>query len=160
MEKGMPKTYNEQMQHIVEAYRKAGEPWPATSRAIASWAISNGLWQPQQSTVISQCAEHIARAMREEYITDPQGRSVRTKHAAKISKEGCQMVLWADIRSATPDHMQVALQQRRHQIVGDCRQLKYDADSFNDNYNTSQPIQISFDFTRDLQEIEAGLAAD
>ena len=70
------------------------------------------------------------------------------------------MVLWADIRSATPDHMQVALQQRRHQIVGDCRQLKYDADSFNDNYNTSQPIQISFDFTRDLQEIEAGLAAD
>jgi hypothetical protein len=95
----------------------------------------------------------VAKALREEYIVDRQGRTVRAKHAAR----GDQGVLWVwdDIRTATPEHMQMALQQRRQQIVGDCRQLKNDADSFNENYNTGGPIQLSFDFTEDLAELEA-----
>ena len=66
-------------------------------------------------------------------------------------------MLWADIRTASSEHMQIALQQRRQQIVGDCRQLKADADSYNENQNTGLPIQLSFDFTRDIMEMEAGL---
>ena len=51
--------------------------------------------------------------------------------------------------------MRAAFQTRRRQIVGDCHQLKTDIDSYNDNYNQAQPVQMVFDFTQDLQELDA-----
>ena len=149
------KSYAEQMQAIVTNYIGAGQPWPANTRQIASWAIQNGRWAPQRSALVDQCADQLAQAMREEYITDPQGRRVRAKHAARVRQNGTQTSLWADIRTADRKHMEVAFQQRRQQIVGDCRQLKADVDSFNDNRAPERPIQMVFDFTRDLQELEA-----
>jgi hypothetical protein len=147
------KTFNEQLQSIVTKYIEDNEDWPATTHQIASYAIKNHLWEAQNATVLDLCAEQLARAMREEYIRDPQGRVVRAKHAARVSGE--QTVLWADIRTASREHMVVALQQRRQQIVGDCRQLKADADSYNENNNPGKPIQMVFDFTKDLVELEA-----
>ena len=143
-------SYNEQMQKIVDKYRDAGEIWPATTREIAAWAIRNKQWDEHGAEMISICAEHLARAMREEYIKEPQGRTVRAKHAARI----CQTMLWDDIRTASREHMKVAFQQRRQQIVGDCRQLKLDVDSYNENKNDGKPIQMVFDFTLDLEESE------
>ena len=46
----------------------------------------------------------------------------------------------------------VALRQRRRQIVGDCVQLRVDADSYNENRTPEQPIQISLNFTNDVEE--------
>ena len=120
-------TYHEKLQAIAASYQKAGERWPASSKDIAAWA----------------------------YITDPQGRRVRAKHVARILDHGKQERLWADIRTAPREHMQLAFQQRRHQIVGDCKQLKLDVDSYNDNSNSENPIQMIFDFTADLNELEA-----
>jgi hypothetical protein len=91
--------------------------------------------------------------MREEYITDPQGRKVRAKHAARIDQEGEQLVLWADIRTASRSYMETAFKQRRNQIVSDCYQLKTDVDSFNENRSADRPIQMVFDFTYDLEEL-------
>lgn len=51
--------------------------------------------------------------------------------------------------------MTTALQQRRQQIVGDCWQLKCDADSYNENMKPTEPIQIVFDFTDDMAEMQA-----
>ncbi|HUT73485.1 MAG TPA: hypothetical protein VM221_01470 [Armatimonadota bacterium] len=93
--------------------------------------------------------------MREQYVTDPQGRSVRAKHVARVNRNGEQLPLWADIRSASREHMEIAFQQRRQQIVGDCRQLKTDVDSFNENRNPGAPIQMVLDFTYDVEELEA-----
>ena len=89
---------------------KDGGEWPATAREIAAWAIREKLWQPQRSSVIDQCAQELAKAMREEYALDRQGRNVRTKHAARIERNGEQTTLWADIRTAGRNHMQVAFQ--------------------------------------------------
>ncbi|MBI4276968.1 MAG: hypothetical protein HY660_00805 [Armatimonadetes bacterium] len=146
-----------EMQQIANQYMQSGEPWPATARQIAEWAIRNKLWAPRPASIIEQCAELLSRAMREEYITDPQGRTVRAKHVVPMEKNDEQLRLWADIRTATRDHMEIAFAQRRQQIVGDCRQLKVDVDSYNQNANPDRdrPIQIEFDFTYDLQEIEA-----
>jgi len=143
---------NEQLQHIVNRYIEAGEEWPATTHEIAFWAMNNELWEPQRGKIIDICAEQLARAMREEYITDLQGRKVRVKHAARIS--GTQQVLWDDIRTASREHMQAAFQQRRQQIVGDCRQLKPDVDSYNEDKNDGKPIQLILDFTLDIAEAE------
>lgn len=142
--------YKGQLQRLVTKYIEDGEIWPATSNELAAWALKNNLWVPQKSEIINICAEQIARAMREEYIVDPQGRKVRAKHAARIN----QAVLWDDIRTASLEHMQIAFQQRRQQVVGDCHQLKLDVDSYNENKNDGTPIQMVFDFTIDLIEME------
>lgn len=155
---GKPKTaitYTEQLQRIIDDYILAEQPWPATTRQIATWAIQHRLWQPHRDTLVGQCAEQLSRAMREDYIKDPQGRTVRAKLAARYDTDGEQLVLWADIRTAEPEHMFVAFQQRRQQIVGDCRQLKTDVDSYNDNARPPEPIQMVFDFTDNLRELEA-----
>lgn len=48
--------------------------------------------------------------------------------------------------------MERAFQLRRRQIVGDCKQLKTDVDSFNDNHPAEKPIQLLLDFADDVAE--------
>ena len=55
--------------------------------------------------------------------------------------------------------MHMSFQQHRRKIVGECRQLKTDLDSYNDAHSNDEPMQISFDFNMDLAEIEAANAA-
>jgi len=148
-------TYVKQMQSIVSQYRLAGELWPAPSKSIAEWAIARGLWELPASAATARCAEDISRAMREEYTTDAKGRRVRVKHPATVRRHGEQLVLWDDMRTASRDHMKVSFQQRRQQIVGDCRQLQVDVEGYNDLRTDDEPIQIIFDFTMDLAEIDA-----
>ena len=146
----MTNGYNTQMKRLIQRYLDEGGDWPATTRDIAEWAIDNGHWQPQR-TATQQCAAEIAKALREVYSVDPQGRTVRTNHAVR-TKQG---VLWHDMQTASPEHMRMAFQQRRRGIEGDCKQLKTDVESFNENHNTDPAIQMSFDFTEDLAELEA-----
>ena len=97
----------------------------------------------------------MAQALHEEYISDPQGRRVRAKHAARYEVDGKQQTFWMDIRDknpATRRHMQIAFQNRRQQIVGECVQLKLDIDSYNQNWNSGALIQGCFDFTDDLAD--------
>lgn len=155
----MAYTYEKQLQDIVQRYRQEKRPWPTTARDMAVWAINNKLWLMRDSQVINRCADDLAKAMRDEYITDPQGRRVRAKHAAKVPINGKQMTMWDDIRTAKQGFMAVAFQQRRKQIVGDCSQLKADVDSYNQNYNPSDQIEMVFDFTLDILEEEVGAAA-
>ena len=150
--------YAKHMQDIVEAYRSIGQTWPASAKEIAAWAILNGRWRLPASAAINRCAEDVAGAMREEYMTDGKGRRVRVKHPAKLWLNGEQMVLWDDIRTASRPHMQVSFQNRRHGIVSDCRQLKTDCDSYNDAHTADEPLQIVFDFTMDIAEAEAAAA--
>jgi len=151
-------SYHDQLRSIADQFF-AEHNGTATARDIAGWALKSGKWQPQPGSLIHQCAGELSRAMREDYITDPQGRTVRAKHAARIKEDGKQITLWADIRTASLKHMERAFGQRRRQILGDCRQLKADVDSFNDNRHPEEPIQVVFDFTLDLAELEAARAA-
>jgi len=92
--------------------------------------------------------------MREEYVTDKKGRRVRRYHAARQRCDGKQLTLWADIATAPHPHMELAFAQRRKQVVSDCRQLKLDVESYNDSRPAERPIQVVFDFTVDLEELE------
>jgi hypothetical protein len=145
-------TYTEQMQQLWRAYEEDGQPTPATSHDVAAWAIHKRLWQPRPADIVSQCAEDLSHALREEYMTDAKGRRIRAKHSARVARNGKQLSFWADIRTAPRSHMELAFRQRRNQIVGDCRQLKNDVDSYNDA-NARQPaIPMLFDFTDDLEQ--------
>jgi hypothetical protein len=48
--------------------------------------------------------------------------------------------------------MELAFRQRRIQIVGDCRQLKADVDSYNEGHEEMPPIPMLFDFSDDMDE--------
>jgi len=151
--------YQQQMQRIVSDYRHTGQPWPASAKEMAAWAIREGKWDLQPSAVLQKCAEDIAEAMRHEYFTDRKGRRVRLLHPAMVKRQGEFFTEWDDIRTAPRKHMQLSFQQRRKAIVGDCRQLKVDLDSFNDAHSKEEPLQVSFDFNMDLAELEAANAA-
>lgn len=144
----------EQNQRIVKAYREAKQPWPATAVDIARWAISKRLWVVHPGKIVRQCADQIAEAMRQEYITDRQGRRVRVKHVAPYNEKGQMSLKWDDMRSAAREHMEASFAYKRQLIFSDCRQLKLEIDSYNENFNTGRPIQGKFDFTNDLLEDE------
>jgi len=151
-------TKTEQCNRIVEKYRKETKATLIDMKEVAAWAIKKGLWEASHRDAIKQCAHDLARAARDVYYTDPQGRRVRKNHATRrsIEKDGekTQLVLWADIENAPPDHMKLSLQQRRGYIVGDCKQLKTDLDSYNQNNSHGVEIQLSFNFTEDLEELD------
>lgn len=150
------RTKQKQLERIVKEYQLAGNEWPAKSRTIAKWAIKTGRWKAHPMAAERRCAREIGRALREEYHTDSDGRRVRTKHAVrKRNERGQYEIVWDDIRTAPRVHMEASFQQRRERIVGDCRQLKTDVDSYNDARPDDRPIQISLDFTKDVEELEA-----
>ena len=125
-------------QDIVNDYIDDGQPWPAERRTIAAWAIRKRRWQPSQKEMIDRCAQELAEAMRAEMEMDPQGRTVRAKHCALITERDeagnkVQKRLWFDRSSSTPELMRLALQQRRRKVLGECKQLRKDLDSYNDN---------------------------
>lgn len=148
-------TYTEKLQKIWREYESVGNTGPVTAREVARWAIREGLWKPQPASIERRCAEDLARAAREEYRTDIYGRRYRARHSARIEKDGKQLSFWADIDKAPRRHMELAFSQRRRQIVGDCHQLKIDVDHYNGKNEENLPIQMVFDFTEDLEEIEA-----
>lgn len=152
-------TYAQQMQAIVRDYQAAHLGVAFQARDVAEWAIRRKLWEAHPAAMLNRCAEDIARAMREEYIVDGKGRRVRVKHAVTVSRDGKQLTLWADMRTAPRQHMELAFRQRRQQILGDCRQLKTDVDSYNESLNPAEPIQLVFDFALDLEELELARAA-
>ena len=143
-----------QFQRIAHEYMRQHGADYIDLQEVAEWAIRTGRWKPQKSALIRECKELLGRALREEYFTDSQGRRVRAMHVIVKDKRGKQTSIWGDMRRADRDHMALSFQQRRRQIVGDCRQLRMDVDSYNENFNKGPWIQMSFDFTADLEEDE------
>src|ERR1700690_1252832 len=128
------KTKTEQLWDIAASYRTAGERWPATAKDIASWAIRSKRWQPQPRSMIDQCASEIAAALREQFITDPQGRRVRRNYVFRNVKELLdgkqeQLMLWIVGTEAPPEQMELAFRYKRRLVLGDCVQLKMEVDS-------------------------------
>lgn len=72
---------------LVNRYIASGETWPVEPRRIAEWALNHDLWKPPVETLVKKATDEFTDAMRNEYVTDPQGRKVRVKLAFRI-KEG------------------------------------------------------------------------
>ena len=157
----MPKTKTEFLQEITEQYRAAGEKWPTTCKDIAAWAIREGIWKPYPKNLVTQCASEIAAAMREEHYTDPQGRSVRAKRPYRavdvLDGNEEQVFLWVEMREADEEQAQMAFQFGRKIVVDGCRQLKVGVESYNENNPHGAYIEMSFDITDDMSEMDQPL---
>lgn len=151
--------YHQQMQAIFAQYEAEVSADPADLREVGAWAMREGLWKPRPADIQSRFASEMAEALREEYRTDSAGRRYRAKLAVRTSKDGHQMSLWGDIDTAPRSHVEKAVGQRRKQIVGDCWQLRMDADHYSDAHPEEERIQLVLDFSEDVEEmmIAAGI---
>lgn len=121
---------------------------------VFRWARRNKLWEPPPMSEVKLFKLEMARAAREEYYLDPQGRKVRKKHAIVFREDERQRSLWDDIETAKPDHMQLSLQQRRRGAFGEVVQTNTDRESYNDNNKYGASIEMSFNFDEDLAELK------
>ena len=145
-------TKNELLQKAWHLYEQENERAPATAREAAVWAVQENLLTLPTIDPFDVLADEMARALREEYATDSQGRRYRVNHAVRVTRGGVQYTFWAALGYAERSHMQRAFVQRREQIVGDCLQLKIDVDVYNDMNAEEEPIQLELNFTNDVLE--------
>lgn len=138
-------THAEQLRQIVEQFQAAKGVGTYQARDVAKWAIGQRLWAEHPESAVDRCATEISRALQSDML--PAG--VRAKHAVRIVRGGLQLTLWADMRTASREHMQIAFEQRHQQIAADCRRLMGDIDYYNERHNPGAPIQLSFEFVRD-----------
>ena len=128
-------------------------------KELAAWAYGKGLHKPNIRTIIDAIAADISQVFREEYRTTPNGRRYRAKHAATRKVGNKTESLWGDLDdfNAPHAHFVRSFGQRRQQIVGDCFQLKTDADVYNETRTLGEPVQIVLDFSFDVEELEQPL---
>lgn len=154
-------TRSEHLQRLWHQYEKENGGMPASPREVVRWAMAKNLLVAPPVDVVGSLAEEMARALREEYRTDAQGRRYRLNHSVKITRDGVQGSLWAELETAPHEHMVKAFAERRRQIVGDCVQLKVDVDVYNENHRApARPlVQLVLNFEDDVAELQA-LARD
>ena len=149
--------YSNAVKDYIERYkREVSDSAIIDPHDLAAWAYRNGLHKPNPRTIIDLIAKDISQVFREEYRTDRRGRRYRAKHAVTNKQGNKTQSLWADLDDieAPHQHFQKSFAQRRSQVVGDCFQLKTDADVYNEKRNPSVPIQIVLDFTLDVEELQ------
>lgn len=49
----------------------------------------------------------------------------------------------------------IEFQRRRRDILKKVQRIKADVESYNEKYNTGEPIVLSYDFTDDLADLES-----
>jgi len=131
----------QRIREIIERYQEATGAATYQAREVAVWAIQRELWHERQD-IVDRCAEAISDVLREQVL--PNG--VRLKHAVRTNRRSAQLTLWADMRTAPREHMEMAFRQRRQQIAADCHRLATDIEYYNEHYNPGAPIQLSFEF--------------
>ena len=139
---------------------------------VAAWAIKHGLWKWVPINPEEILRRQLSRSLREEYIDDPQGRTVRAFHpiiGEVMTQDGMRRLsTWYKIFDAPPKIMRQSMQLRRRAALADVVQLKIDFDSYNENNIFREAIEpLDFDFNKDIEEMkmpteypDTGLAED
>lgn len=151
---------NRKMLYLIEQYKLAhpDEGTEASPHLAAPWAIKQGLWKRPPIEPEEILRRLMCRALRDDYMEDPQHRWVRKHHPVIVevkTKDGIKRYsTWYDIYEMPPEKMRGSLQLRRRAALADVQQLKFDFDSYNDNNNFGATLQaMDFDFNKDLAEM-------
>ncbi len=157
------KSYGDLLLDLIEQYREEHQNKPFNMDDLADWAFETGGHDIVRLSAKRELKRNLTKAARKKKTRDTQGRLVREFHAAKYPRvdENGNMILeavWDHINAMSFDHAALSfIDGRRGQLSGGCKSLKADIDSFNDNNPnaTQDKIQISFDFTFDVEDDEA-----
>ena len=141
------------MLYLYELYKREHEVDAVDLDEVAIWAIKEGHYRPEPVDPAKLLKAQIAKAMKNEHITDEQGRDVRKFHAVRHTDGERQWTLWQTITDADPGHMRMSLQQRRQYLFSGCKQHKLDFDSYNENNKFGATLPpASYNFEADMEE--------
>lgn len=147
------KSFNQRMQEMAAEYMKENDVDSFDLEEVATWACKTHRYQRPPKSMVAQCKKELADALRVQKHTDPQGREVRQMHPVRLQEKGHQMVIWADIRTAKPQHMRLSLAQSRQGIRADCIAHNQIAESYNDNNPYGATLDLfDYDFNPDITE--------
>lgn len=120
-------------------------------RDVAKYAVDQG-WKLTVPDPLDRLANDIAQAIREEIRYDRKtGKPYRANHAYKVF--GKQRHMWFDIDdNHHRNKVHKSLIVRRNQMISDGLQLSFDADHWNNDHPSQEPIVIPMDFTEDIEE--------
>ena len=148
------------MVFLLDKYKQAfpNEPLPIDPRRVALWAYDQGLWRPLETDPREVLRRKLCRALRYQYITDPQGREVRANYSTveeDMTPEGPKrQSKWYPIFKAPPEVARQALALDRRQALATVQQMVLDFDSYNDNNEFGavlEPLDLAFD--KDIAEM-------
>jgi hypothetical protein len=134
-----------------EQYKKTHNVDEADLVDVAHWAFTTGLWKYVPVDPEQILRRELSRALRGEYIVDPQDREVRKNHPVPML-DG--RVIWVDLTKARPEQMHLSFAWRRNGVLADCKQMMLDFDSYNDNnlFDATLP-QPDCNFNPDIEEL-------
>lgn len=149
-------TYREFLAHHIRVYRQE-HPGPLRMEDVAEWIIRNKDWDPPRPNPKRILTRDLKRSAREHRMSDPQGRTVRVMHAAKIERVDLNGnlvfdVVWDHLYEMSLDHGIMAFMQRHENIGKQCNSLHRDTQSFNDNNPNARGHEIQLSFTFMVEE--------
>ncbi len=151
--RGNQKSFSQRMQQIAQEYMRLHGVDSIELEQVAEWACNTGRYQRRPISVVQQCRRELADALRMQHYIDPQGREIRRMHPVRIPVTGEQMVIWADIITAKPQHMRVSLAQSRQGILADCLAHSAIVDSYNQNNRHNATLELfDYNFNSDIEE--------
>jgi hypothetical protein len=150
---------NPKLLYLVEQFKKSHpEADHVELDDVAKWAIAQGLWVRPPTPPEVTLRKELSRAMRNEYVIDPQGREVRKNHVVFTEEKTPQGIKrrakWYTNQTAPPEPMRISLQIRRRSSLSDVLQIVLDFDSYNDNnpFNAKLPA-MDFNYNKDIEEM-------
>lgn len=147
------KSFSQRMQELAHEYMKLHNVDSIELEQVSEWACSTGRYQRRPVSMVQQCRRELADALRVQHYTDPQGREIRRMHPVRIATKGEQMVIWADIITAKPQHMRLSLAQNRQGILADCLAHSAIVDSYNENNRHDATLDLfDYNFNPDIEE--------
>ena len=141
-----------QLQKIIALYRVMTGETELDPKRIAEFAVRNGVELPQPKDPLELLAREISVAAREDLRRDETtNRPYRAYHSLPIEHpDGQVSFVFVDIDDATRPQMHRSLTKRREQMVGDAVHLIYDAERWNAQNSSLEPIQMALDFGPDV----------
>jgi hypothetical protein len=146
--------------YLIDQYHRAHpdeDPATVEPHLVADWATKTGVYKPEPIDPALQLRRDVARYLRTEYTTDPQGREVRKHHGVVYEVQtpsGIQRhTRYFEIYDATAEHMKASLQLRRRAALRDVLQLNLDFESWQDNNKHGETMEpMDYNFNPDVAE--------
>src|SRR5579872_2821732 len=134
------------------------EPLPIDPKKVAAWAYGEGMWVPKETEPTEILRRKLCRALRHQYIVDPQNREVRANFACieEVDTEDGpkRRSRFYPIFQAPPDVARQSLALDRKQALATVQQMKLDFDSYNDNNKFGATLDpLDLDFNKDIAEM-------
>jgi hypothetical protein len=127
-----------------------------SAEEVVTFAKSMGVRVPDPIPGEKLLEQSYGRAFRAESKYDPEiNGSYRINHVYPGMRNGKQTMLWGNIHTMSRPAMVLSGGLRRKQMVNDGYHLKLDVTKWNLLHNDEDPIQVVFNLTDDIAEMES-----